>query len=228
MTRVAALSSMATRDVLADLAEAWRHKAGVDIALQSIGGVDAARRVRAGEAFDVVILADDALAALESEGRVIAGSRVGVAASGIAVAVRAGATTPDIGTEEGVRLAVLAAMSIGYSTGPSGVQLARLFERWGIADAIRSRLVQPPPGTAVGTLVASGQVEIGFQQLSELVHLSGIRVVGMLPPGIQVTTLFSGAVCAASVAPEAARAWLAFIASHEAADAKRRHGMEPL
>ena len=218
---------MATREVLADLARSYRSKSGTVVTIESVGGVEAARRIRAGEAFDIAVLADEALVSLESEGRVVAGTRAGMAASGVAVAVRAGAPLPDIRTGDAVRKAVLEASSIGCSTGPSGVQLGRLFERWGIAEAISSRIVQAPPGVAVATLVASGQVEIGFQQLSELVHMPGIEVVGALPPEIQVTTIFSAGVCATSRHQEAARAWLSFIASLESGDAKRRHGMEP-
>jgi molybdate transport system substrate-binding protein len=225
--RVTGISSMATRELLAELAALYRRKAGTAVAIESVGGVEAARRIRAGEAFDVAVLADEAMAALESEGRVVAGTRVGVAASGVAVAVRDDAALPDIGTAQAVRKAALEAASVGYSTGPSGVHVARLFEHWGISEAIGARLVQAPPGIAIGGLVASGAVELGFQQLSELVHMAGIRVVGPLPPEIQLTTIFSGGACAASSERHSARAWLAFIASPECDDARRRHGMEP-
>jgi molybdate transport system substrate-binding protein len=107
------------------------------------------------------------------------------------------------------------------------VHLARLFERWGIADAIRTRIVQAPPGIPVGSLVADGQVELGFQQLSELMHLPGIDVLGPLPPSIQITTTFCAGVTALSTQPEAAREMLEFMASPAAAGAKRSHGMEP-
>lgn len=219
--------SMALREVLADVAEAYRHRAGIEVAIESVGGVDAARRVRAGEAFDIVALAEDTLVALESEGRLVAGTRVGIATSGVAVAVQAGAAPPDISTGDAVRRAVLEASSVGYSTGPSGVYLMRLFERWGIAETVKARLVQPPPGTAIGSLVADGRVALGFQQLSELIHLPGIRVVGTLPAEIQATTLFSASVCATSTQQHAARAFLSFAAAPETADGKRRHGMQP-
>ena len=218
---------MATREVLAELAAAHGRKGGIGVAVESIGGVDATRRVRAGEAFDLVVLAEDTLAALETEGRVIVGTRTGIATSGVAVAVHADAPLLDISSGDAVRKAVLAASSVGYSTGPSGAHVVRLFERWGIAEAIKSRLVQPPPGTAIGALVASGKVALGFQQMSELVHLPGIRVVGALPAEIQVTTLFSGGVCATSTQREAAHAFLSFATSPETGDAKRRHGMQP-
>ena len=134
---------------------------------------------------------------------------------------------PDIATEAAVRDAVLAARTIGYSTGPSGVHLGRLFERWGIAETIAPRIVQAPPGVPVGSLVASGQVELGFQQLSEMMHLPGIDVIGALPPEIQVVTVFSAAVCTASRQKEAAQELIAFLASAQAGSAKLRHGMEP-
>jgi molybdate transport system substrate-binding protein len=224
--RITGISSMATKAVLGELAEAWARASGNEVAIESVGGVDAARRVQAGEPFDVVILASNAIDPLEAAGRVVAGSRVDLVRSGVAVAVRAGAARPDIGSEEAVKQAVRSARSISHSTGPSGVYLTRLFERWGIAEEIRDRIVQAPPGVPVGTLVARGEVELGFQQLSELMHVAGIAVLGPLPPEIQTVTTFSGAVCTAATQPEAARAMLAAMASPAADDTKRRHGME--
>jgi molybdate transport system substrate-binding protein len=224
---ITGISSMATRQVLADLAAAYEQRSGCQVAIESVGGVDAAKRVQAGEAFDVVVLAADAIDKLADAGYVVAGSKVDLVRSGVAVAVRTGAAHPDVGSEGAVREAVLAARSIGYSTGPSGVQLAGLFERWGIAQALRERIVIAPPGVPVGTLVARGEVELGFQQLSELMRLPGVDVLGPLPPPIQIVTTFSAGICVNSAQPDAARALLDFMASPQAADAKRRHGMEP-
>lgn len=221
------ISSMATKALLADLASAYTAAHGAPVAIESVGGVDAAKRVQAGEPFDVVVLASDAIDKLLAAGSLAAGSRVDLVTSGVYVAVKAGAPHPDIGSEDALRAAVLAAPTLGYSTGPSGVQLARLFERWGIAQAIASRLVTAPPGVPVGALVARGEVALGFQQLSELIHLPGIDIVGPLPSAVQIVTTFSGAVGARSAQPGAARALLAFMAAPEAAAAKRRQGMEP-
>jgi molybdate transport system substrate-binding protein len=226
-TEILGISSMATRQVLAELVDAYQRQTGQRVTISSVGGVDAAKRVAAGEAFDVVILAADAIAKLIAAGHVLAGSKVDLVHSGVSVAVRAGAAQPDISSEDAVRAAVLAARTVSYSTGPSGVALAQLFERWGIAEDIKSRLVTPPPGIPVGSLVAKGEVELGFQQLSELINLEGITVVGPLPPAIQITTTFSGGVCAASTQAEAVRAMLAYMASPAAAEAKRRQGMDP-
>ncbi len=221
------LSSMATRQLLADLVAAFRETASLEIQVESVGGVDAARRVAAGEAVDIVALASNAIEQLTDSGRIVAGSQVDLVRSGVAVAVRAGAHRPDIGSEEAVRHAVLAATSLSYSTGPSGVQLATLFERWGIADRIRERIVQASPGVPVGQLVADGQVALGFQQLSEMMNLPGIDVLGPLPPAIQITTTFSAGLSVTSTQPDAVRALLAFMASPAVDGIKRRNGMEP-
>lgn len=226
-TEIKGISSMATRQVLAELVEAFERHSDCRVRIESVGGVDAARRVQAGEAFDVVILASDAIDKLIATGCLQPGSRVDLVRSGVAVAVRAGAHQPDISTGEAVRQAVLAARSISYSTGPSGVALAALFERWGIAEQIKSRLVQAPPGVPVGTLVACGEVELGFQQFSELLNLEGIEVLGPLPPAIQITTTFSAGVSTGTQHALAVRAMLDDMNAPRSADAKRRQGMEP-
>lgn len=221
------ISSMATRALLADLTAAARDALGLAAAVESVGGVDAARRVAAGEPFDVVVLAADAVDSLMAAGHLVPGSRVDLVRSGVSVAVRAGAVRPDLSTEEALRAAVLAAPSIGYSTGPSGSSLLKLFERWGIAPDVAPKLRQAPPGVPVATLVARGDAALGFQQLSELMHAPGIEIVGPLPAPVQIVTPFSGALCAAGTQRAPARALLEFMASPACADAKRRHGMEP-
>lgn len=218
---------MATRLVLGELTAAYAASTGVVTQIQSVGGVDAAKRVAAGEAFDAVFLASDAVDKLEAAGHVVAGSRVDLFRSGVAVAVRAGASAPDIASEDALKRAVLAARSISLSTGPSGTALAALFARWGIADEIAPRMVQAPPGVPVGSLVAKGEVELGFQQWSELMHLDGIQVLGALPQAVAIVTTFSGAVCTASTQAAAVRGLLQYFSSPEVEATKRRHGMEP-
>lgn len=227
-TAVKLISSMATRLWLGDAVLAWAQRGGQPpIAVESVGGVDAAKRVRAGEVVDLVVLAADAIDKLIADGKVVAGSRVDLVDSGVAVAVRKGATRPAIDSEAALREAVLAARTVGYSTGPSGVALAARFEAWGIGEQLRERIVEAPPGVPVGSLVADGKVELGFQQLSELISLDGIDVIGPLPPEVRITTTFSAGLAATATEAETARRFLAFLTADDATDLKRRHGLEP-
>ncbi len=220
------LSSMATRELLAALADQYQRERGRPVITEAAGGVDVAKRVEAGEAADVVVLASNVIDKLIAAGKLRTGSRADLVRSGVSVAVPAGAARPDLSTEEAVKRAVLAAKSLSYSTGPSGVYLEKLFERWGILDQIRARIVVPRPGIPVGSLVAGGAAELGFQQLSELMNLPGVDVVGPLPPSIQTMTVFSGGISARSDDAEGARALLEYLASPEVSAVKQRYGME--
>ena len=221
------ISSMATKQVLAELIAQFHQRSPHRVQLESVGGVDAAKRVQAGEAFDIVVLAANAIDTLMRDGKVVQGSRVDLARSGVAIAVRQGAPHPDVSTEEAVKQAVMAAPTLSYSTGPSGVHLAKLFAHWGIAEDLQPRTVQAPPGVPVGSLVASGDVTLGFQQLSELIHLQGIDVLGPLPDAIQIITTFSAGLAATSKEADAVRELLDFMVSADAVEAKRRNGVEP-
>lgn len=220
-----AISSMATRQVLSELASLYQQAHGVEVQVESVGGVDAAKRVEAGEAFDLVFLASDAIDKLAAAGHVLAASRRAIVDSSVAIAVRAGAPLPDIGSEDALRHAVLAAPSIGYSTGPSGTALLKLFERWGLAETLKPRLVQARAGVPVGSLIANGEVALGFQQLSELMNVEGITLIGGMPPGLAITTTFTGAVAAKAQHPQA-QAVLDFMSADSTAELKRRHGMD--
>ena len=158
---------------------------------------------------------------------VLAGSRADLVHSGVAVAVPAGTPVPDISTEEALKAAILAAPTLGYSTGPSGVQLAKQFEAWGIAEQIGPRIVQAKPGVPVGSLVAKGEVALGFQQLSEMLGVAGITIVGGLPKAVEIITTFSGSVAASCRQAEAMRHLLAFWQSGACDALKRKHGMDP-
>ena len=222
------ISSMATRPLLVELAGLWQQASGVEVSIESVGGVDAARRVHAGEAFDGVVLALDAIEKLIAGGQVLAAGRCDLARSCVALAVKAGMAVPDISTEAALRSAVEAAPSIGYSTGPSGVALVKLFERWGMWHALQARIVQAPPGVPVGLLLARGEVALGFQQLSELMHIEGISVVGTLPGDASITTVFSAAICAVSSQPKKLAQFLNVMQSSDTTPIKQRHGMDAL
>ena len=216
---------MATRQLLAELARVNASAGGTPLALESVGGVDAARRVQAGEAFDLVFLSSDALGKLADSGHVIADSRVDLVRSQVALAVRAGEAVPSVATELAVRQAVLGAASIGYSTGPSGTALLALFERWGIMADVTGKLRQAPAGVPVAAMVAGGDVALGFQQRSEMIDARGIQVIGDLPAEIAIVTVFSGGVCRASKRVDEARALLSAFASTSHAAIKLQHGM---
>jgi molybdate transport system substrate-binding protein len=219
------LSSMAPREALLAAAMQYRQGRGVAIEAEAAGGVDVARRVAAGEAVDIVVLSSEAIDKLIEDGHLSAASRVAVITSEIAVAVPSETPPPDLSNEASVKRAVAAAASISYSSGPSGRYLENLFERWGILEALRSRIVVPPPGTPVARLVANGQVRLGFQQLSELRGVAGIDVVGTLPKAIQHVTTFTAAITPRCARPDVAQDFLFFLASARLDSLKQHYGM---
>jgi molybdate transport system substrate-binding protein len=184
-------------------------------------------RIARGEVMDVVIMASDALEGLIQQGRVRVGSRVDLVRSRIGMAVKAGARRPDIGTVDALKRTLLAAKSIAYSDSASGVYLSTvLFAKLGIAQQIKdkSRKIE---GTPVGEAVARGEVEIGFQQISELLPVKGIDIVGPLPEGAQKITVFAAGVTASSKQPQAAKALIEWLASPAAFAAIKKSGLEP-
>jgi molybdate transport system substrate-binding protein len=192
------------------------------------GGVNAvAKRVADGEVADVVMLPAAQIDDLIKLGKLIADSRVNVATSGIGVAIRAGAPKIDTGSSEGIRKALLAAKTIAYSAGPSGVHMARLIANWGLTDELKAKIVPPIPDVPIGEVVARGDAEIGFQQVSELLPVTGIDYLGPLPADIQEVTVFSAGVHKAAGTTDAARALLKFLTAPEAAAIIRKTGMEP-
>ena len=221
------LSSMATRLILGDLAREYEARTKTHVEIRSMGGVEAAKLVRAGEAMDVVVLASKVMGALEAEGHLAKGGIEDFARSKIGIAVRAGSPPLSVGSAQAVKQAMLEARRICYSTGPSGDHLKALCEKWGLADSVLGCALVAPPGVPVASLVASGEADLGFQQLSELIGQPGVEVAGPLPPEIQAVTVFSAGVASKSADPAAARALVAFMVSPETADTKRRYGMEP-
>lgn len=185
-------------------------------------------RLQRGEAVDVVIVADAVLVELIKDGMVLAESRTALARSAIGMAVRAGAPKPDISSTDALKRTLLQAKSIAYSASVSGRYLStELFRRLGIADQIasKSRRVE---GERVGAVVARGEAEIGFQQVSELLPVPGIDYAGPLPPEVQRVTVFSAGVTVGARDSDAAHALVRFLASPEAAHAITKSGLEPI
>ncbi len=183
-------------------------------------------RLARGEPLDLVILSADSLDRLIAAGRITAGSRVDLVRSGIGVAVRAGAPRPDIGSAHALVRALLQAQSIAYSASASGVYLEGLFQRLGIAERLAPKLKRAQ-GEPVGRLVARGDAEIGFQQVSELLPITGIDYVGPLPPQIQEITVFSAGMPTSARQPDAARALIEFLTAPASASTIQKCGMEP-
>ena len=205
-----------------------RDSANPSITLESAGGVNVVKRIEGGETADWIVLSSDAIAGLAEKGLIDPASKVDLFESSIAVAVPAGAAAIDISSEAALKAAVLDAAHIGYSTGPSGTHLLRVFARWGIADEIADKLVQSPAGVPVGAMLQQGRVTLGFQQLSELQDIDGIRIIGPLPPAVALVTVFSIAMAASSNQAEAFAKWINFVGSPQQDKAIRACGMVPL
>jgi molybdate transport system substrate-binding protein len=221
------LTTQGVEGAYRELVPQFEKASGHKVTTIFTGTLDAQRRIAAGESYDLIIMAGPAIDDLIKSGKVVAGSRVDLASSGVGVAVRAGAPKPDIRSTEALKKTLLAAKSIGISTGPSGVYLTGLFRRLGIADQIKSKLKQTATGVFVGSIIASGEVEIGFQQVSELAHYPGIDFVGPLPADIQTVTVFSSGMQIGAKSVDAAKAWITFLTSPAAAAVFKSKSMQP-
>ena len=204
------------------------HKIVVVTTTMGTGETSIENRLRRGEPGDVVIVNAEALDDFIKQGTVVAGSRVDVARSAFGMAVRAGAPVPDVSTVDAFKRALLAAKSIAYSASVSGTYLStELFQRLGIADRVlpKSRRIE---GERVGAVVARGDAEVGFQQISELMPVPGITLTGPLPDGVQRVTVFSAGIAAKAPSPAAAKQLVDYLVSPAAAAFVRKSGMEPL
>src|SRR3954471_173406 len=185
-------------------------------------------RLERGEPADVLIMVGYALGDFIKQGKVAADSRVDLVTSPIGVAVKSGAPKPDISSADAVKRALLAAKSIAYSDSASGVYIStEMFQKLGIADEMKDK-AKKIPATPVGEIVAHGDAELGFQQISELKPVPGIDIVGQLPPELQKITVFSAGIASVSKEPEAGKALIKFLASPAAAPVIINSGMEPI
>ena len=221
------ISTRATEELYRELVPQFEKATGHKVTTIFTGTLGVQERIAAGESYDVIIMVDTAINDYVRSGKVVAGSRVDIARATIGAGVRAGLPKPDISTPEALKNALLAAQSIGYSTGPSGDYVMSMFQRLGIADALRPKLKQVPTTMLVASFVASGGADIGFQQTNELSHYPGVDYLGPLPPELQETTWRSGGIMTGSRAAEAGKALLEFLSGPEAAPVIRKHGLDP-
>src|SRR3712207_2866347 len=225
---VEAKSTLALMGVLRDLARGYEEATGTRIAAAFAPTAALLERIGAGEAADVAILTAAAVDGLTRDGTLTPGGRVDLARSVVGVAVRAGAPKPDIGSAAAFTRALLDARTLAYSrAGASGIFFAELIRRLGIADQVNAKATVIPSGLT-GELAARGEAEIAIQQVSELMEVPGIDIVGPLPAELGGATVFSGAPFAASSRPGAGSALLAFLSSPGAAPIYGRKGLEPL
>jgi molybdate transport system substrate-binding protein len=221
------MASAAIKEAYLELVPQFEKSTEHKVTTTWAGTVDMMKRLTGGEVFDLVIMAGPSIDELVKQGKIVAGSRVDLAKSGVGVAVRAGAPKPDNTTSAGLKRAMLAAKSIAYSTGPSGVYIASLFQRMGIADAVKDKIKIGQPGTPIGEIIARGEAEIGFQQVSELLPVAGIDYIGPLPPDIQQITVFASGIHSAATQADAGKALVKFLTSPQAAPVIKKKGMEP-
>ena len=221
------IGSAAVKELYLDLVPAFEKSTGHKVTTIWDGTENITKRIGGGEVVDIVIMAAPNIDKLISEGKLVAGSRTDIAKSGVGIAVSSGLPKPDISSSEAIKNAVLAAKSVAYSSGPSGFYLANLFKKMGIADQIKEKVKQTPSGVQVGEVLARGEADLGFQQVSELLHVKGIEYLGPLPADIQYITVFSAGLHQVATAPDAAKALVKFLTSPEAASVIRKTGMEP-
>jgi len=221
------LCTNGVKSVMVDLVPAFERTSGTKVMITWGATNSLLKDLEGGAGGDLAILTAEAIDDLMSGGRVVAGSRVDLARSGIGVAVRKGAKRPDIASPEALKRALLVAKSVAHSkSGMSGIYFPTVLARLGIADAMKAKIVIPDPGTPIGEVVAKGDAEIGIQQISELLPVAGIEIVGPLPAALQKITTFSAGVLTAAKEPDVAAALLKFVAA-EAPRLLKQKGLEP-
>jgi molybdate transport system substrate-binding protein len=226
MTSLHILSTNAVERVLLDCVPEYERKRAVNVTIAFGATADLRQQIEGGARGDLAILASEALDRLAERDRLVAGSRVALARSGIAVAVRAGQPRPAIDTPEAFRRALVAARSVAHSkTGASGIYFVQLIVQLGMAEELKDKLVAVE-GASAGAAVAAGKAELGIQQLSELLPVSGIEIAGLLPGELQKFTVFEAAALSCADAKEEATTLLQFFVE-AFPSLLRRHGLEP-
>jgi molybdate transport system substrate-binding protein len=220
------IASVAVKEIITEVVPAFEKDTGHKVTMIWAGTEAITKRISDGEVIDIVVIAASNIDKLIADGK-LAGSRVDVAKSGIGVAVRTGLPKPDISSGEAVKNAVLNAKAVAYSAGPSGFYLAELFKKMGISDQIKEKVKQTPSGVQVADILERGEADLGFQQVSELLHHKGIQYLGPLPADIQNFTMFSAGVHTSASDPAAARALLKHLTAPEAGTIIKKVGMTP-
>ena len=226
MSTITVLSSLATREAYLELVPQFEAATGHKVETIWAGTVVIMKRMANGEVFDLVISSSASIKDLTEQNKIVPGTATNLSKTGIGIGVKKGATKPDVSSAEAFKRTMLSVKSVGLSTGPSGVYLEKLFERLGIAGSMKPKIRQIPSGGTVAPLVASGEAEIGFQQISEIAHADGIDYVGPLPPDLQLISVFTAGVHSSAAHPDEARALVTYLTTPAALTVMKRHGLE--
>lgn len=221
-------STMSAKEALIELVPEFERASGHKVNITYAGGRDLASRIRQGTSGDLFIGPEEFSGPLLDEGKLLAGSRTAFASSTTGLAVRAGTPKPDISSPEKLKTTLLAARSVSYSAGASGMHFVKVLERLGIADAIAAKRVASRPGELVGAVVARGDADIGVQQVSELLPVSGIEILGPLPDELRQPITYGATAFPQSTQCEAAQAFVTFLRSRAAHAVLRKKGLDPI
>ena len=221
------IAANALKDGYSQLVTNFEKSSGHKVVTTWTGTANAIKRISDGEIYDLVIIGSGNIAQLIAAGKLIAGSRADFAKTGVGIAVRAGLPKPDISTGDAVRAAVLNAKSVAYSAGSSGVYIVELLKKMGISEQVAAKVKQPTAGTEVAALLARGEVDLGFAQVSEFLNVPGLVDLGPLPASIQNFTIYAIGMHAAAPTPDAAKDLVRYLRAPEAVPAIRKMGMEP-
>jgi molybdate transport system substrate-binding protein len=224
---IVVFSTISCKEALLELVPEFERESGHKVNITYAGGSGLSNQIREGTRGDLFIGPEEFSGPLLAEGRLLAGSRTAFARSTTGLAVRAGAPKPDISSPEKLKSALLAAGSVSYSTGASGMHFVKVLERLGIADVIAAKRVAPRPGELVGAVVARGDADIGVQQISELLPVSGIEILEPLPAELQQPIIYGATAFPQSTQREATQAFVSFLRSKAAHAVLRRKGLDP-
>jgi molybdate transport system substrate-binding protein len=221
------IASTAMREVLEDLAPMFERASGHKVTVTFLSGAVLPVKLKEGAQADLVVTTPETIDDLTKASKVVAGSGAMFVRSAAGVAVRKGSNKPDVSTPEALKAALLAAKTVGYSQGPSGVHFNTVIAKLGIADAVKAKGVVPPLGSRVGTLIAEGKAEIGVQQITELLLIPGIDYIGPLPKELQANIVYSTATPTTAKEKAGAAALVKFIKSETAVPAIKKLGLDP-
>ncbi len=218
----------AVKETLVAVAARFEKDTGRRVSLTWGGSESIAKRVADGEVFDVVVNTAAGVDRMVATGKLVSGTRVDFSRSAVAVAIRSGLPRPDVSSVSGLKMALLDAQAIAISSGSSGRYVEQLFQKLGVADQIKQKIKQPPSGGQIGDMLARGEADLGFQQVSELMHAKGFQYLGPLPAEVQNYTIWAAGVHSSAPQVDAARAFSSALRAPESGDAIRKSGMEPM